>query len=53
MADIKYAVTGLIIISTLCYIASIGDERKPITRGNAIAQLIVNALLIWWILTFN
>ncbi len=42
---------GLIALSALCEVALIGVPRKPITKGQAIFSLIIDAVIFYLIIT--
>jgi hypothetical protein len=41
-----WVVVGLSALGTLVTVASIGDERRPLTRAHAVWSLLLNTLLI-------
>jgi len=46
----KLAVCALLVFSSLTNVYNIDEPREPITRGVAIASLIITALAVWVIL---
>lgn len=48
---IKGILLFLLAFGAIAKIADIGEKREPITKGNAIAQVLLNTALIVLILT--
>ncbi len=46
MSIALYVLAGLIALSTLLTVASVGKQRKPVTAGIAIIVIVVNAAII-------
>jgi hypothetical protein len=48
----KYLFIGLLMINTLATIAIIGENRKPITKGQAIVNTIINVIFAGIVLAY-
>lgn len=48
----KYALIGIIALSSFCKICYIGEEREPLTPGMVAVDTLLNALFIWGIAYF-
>lgn len=52
METLKVFIVLLLVLDAVGTIALIGEQRKPITRTQAVITTLVNAGLIYWILAF-
>ena len=48
----KWFIVGLVALSSLLVIGSVGKPRKPITPGSAATTVAINALFIVLIVVF-
>lgn len=53
MEIIKITLIVLFILDTILTIENIDKPREPISRGQAIFGMIINAGIIYWLLSFN
>lgn len=48
----KYLLIALFALSAICQVCAIGNEREPITKGQAILNIIIDVTLILGIIHY-
>lgn len=48
---VAWWLVAILVLNVIATIARIGEPREPLTSADAIAVLIVNALILWSVLS--